>query len=117
MILDFNRQDKVSAIIRKEISNILSFSINDKRINFSVTISDVEISKDFKHVKIFFTVLNIFNSNNIKNIKKILNSYKKYIIKLLCKKIILRTAPKLNFYYDNSFLEGNKISKILKKCF
>ncbi|WP_343154637.1 30S ribosome-binding factor RbfA [Buchnera aphidicola (Pseudoregma panicola)] len=117
MILYFNRQYKISTIIRKEISNILSFYINDKRINFLVTISDVEISKDLKYAKIFFTFLNIYNSRNIKNIIKILNSYKKYIVKLLCKKIILRTAPILKFCYDNSSLEGNKISEILKKCF
>ncbi|WP_343183905.1 30S ribosome-binding factor RbfA [Buchnera aphidicola (Ceratovacuna keduensis)] len=117
MILDFNRKCRISTIIRKEISNILSFYINDKRINFLVTISDVEISKDLKYAKIFFTILNIFNYKSIKNIIKILNSYKRYIIKLLCKRIILRTVPRLKFYYDNSLSEGSKISKILKKCF
>ncbi|WP_343188077.1 30S ribosome-binding factor RbfA [Buchnera aphidicola (Ceratoglyphina bambusae)] len=115
MILEFNRSVRVSSIIRKEISNILYYSINDHRIKFFITILDVKISKDLKYAKVYFTVLNTLNKNNIFNIIKIFNSYKKYIRKLLSKKINLRVVPELFFSYDDSFPNGIKISNLLKK--
>ncbi|WP_343189808.1 30S ribosome-binding factor RbfA [Buchnera aphidicola] len=116
MISICNRHNSISTIVRKEISNILYFDINDSRINFLITILDVEISKDFKFVKIFFITMDILNNKIIKNILKILNSYKKYIRKILCKKVILRICPKLYFCHDDSFAKGLRISKILKNA-
>ncbi|WP_343188954.1 30S ribosome-binding factor RbfA [Buchnera aphidicola (Chaitoregma tattakana)] len=115
MAIECNRTNRISTIIRKEISNILYYSINDIRINFAITILDVKVSRDLKYAKIFFTTLAHRNVNSINNIITILNSYKKHIRRILCKKIILRIVPDLCFYYDNSFLKGIKISNLLKK--
>ena len=54
---DFKRSDRISDLIKVEISNILSFEVKDPRLR-GITILEVELSADMK--KSFI----IYSSNN-----------------------------------------------------
>ena len=116
------RLSRIAQEIKKEISIILKKDIKDPRINFHVTISMVQISKDLSSAKIFISYLDSYNNSfnhfnnilNVKNILLILKNAAGYIKKRLSKNINLRTVPILNFVHDDSLNQGIKISDLLK---
>ena len=55
---DNQRVYRIGSVIRKEIAQIIQNDINDPRIK-DVVITDVEISKDLKHAKLFFIIFSI----------------------------------------------------------
>ncbi|BBI01296.1 ribosome-binding factor A [Buchnera aphidicola (Nipponaphis monzeni)] len=113
MIKNFNRILKVSKEIKREISLILQKSIHDPRINFIITISNIELSRDFSKAKIFVNFLEN-NKKNIKNIINILQGAAKYIRNLLSKRMILRKVPIITFYYDEFFTNATRIFKVIE---
>lgn len=107
MLKTFKRKNKISQEIKKKISIIFQKKIKDPRIKF-ITISKIDISKDFSHAKVFVTFLGFFNKKNkeknIKNYIKILNGKMSQYIRLILKKTIyLKFIPLLTFYYDQSY--------------
>ncbi|WP_343182391.1 30S ribosome-binding factor RbfA [Buchnera aphidicola] len=119
----YNRIMRIEQFFKKEIANILYNNLNDPRINFMITISEVKILKDLSCAKVFITYFNVSKSKNncvtnmksIKNILKILKKASGYIRSVLCHKINIRKIPYLKFYYDNSIIEGIKIDNLLNK--
>ncbi|QCI16045.1 30S ribosome-binding factor RbfA [Buchnera aphidicola] len=110
----FNRSARIAQELQKKIAMIIQHSIKDPRINTIITVSEVQVSKDLSHARIFISFLKNDDQLNIKKILILLNKASGYIRKLLCQKMRLRIIPNIIFYYDDSFLKGNKISLILK---
>jgi ribosome-binding factor A len=78
-------------------------------------VSDVDISPDFKNLKIFLDISNL-NLSIKKEIIKKLNKEDIYIIKkVLAKKINLKFVPEPFFVLDESNAKIFKINEILKK--
>ncbi|MFP3019135.1 MAG: 30S ribosome-binding factor RbfA [Arsenophonus sp.] len=118
MAKDFSRSYRIAQEIQKEIAIILHRDIKDPRIKM-ITVSAVEISRDLAYAKVFVTFLNIsdlkYEIDMVKNGIKILNgSMAKHIRFLVSKAIQLRIVPKLTFFYDNSLVEGMRISNLVK---
>jgi ribosome-binding factor A len=109
----FNRLNRISAEIKKEISFIIQKYINDPRIDRFSTIMDVIISKDFSHAKIFISYSEKNNSLKIFSLKA-LNNASGYMRFLLSKRLNLRIIPKITFLYDFSSINGQKISNLLR---
>ena len=87
-------------------------SFGDKK--FSITITNVDISPDFKNLKIFIEVSNI-NKKQKEEVVKNLNTKNIYTIKkLLAEKINLRYVPEVIFILDNSNEKLFKMNKIIE---
>lgn len=111
-----SRVERVSNAIKKEVSSIIQFELNDPRLGF-ITVLRVEISKDLEHAKIFYSVLG--DKKSIEDSQEALNSAKGYIKKLVGDRLQLRLTPDLMFIFDNaseySVYISNKIDEIRKK--
>ena len=79
---DNQRVHRIGALIQKEIAQVIHHDINDPRIK-DVVITEVEMSKDLKHAKVFFLIFNHKSkkSEEIKSITKAINSSKEPIFK------------------------------------
>ena len=87
-------------------------SFGDKK--FSITITNVDISPDFKNLKIFIEVSNI-DKKQKEEVVKNLNTKNIYTIKkLLAEKINLRYVPEVIFILDNSNEKLFKMNKIIE---
>ncbi|MCW5197583.1 30S ribosome-binding factor RbfA [Buchnera aphidicola] len=113
MYKNIYRLNRISQEIKKEISYIIQKFINDPRLNQFSTILDVIVSKDLSYAKIYVST-NKINDNLKKSSIEILNHASSYIRFLLGKNLKLRIIPQLVFFDDNSYIEGNKISNLLK---
>ncbi len=111
MAKEFGRADRVAQQIQREIAVILQREVKDLRVGM-VTVSDVELTRDLQHAKIFVT----FFLNEVDDIEagvKVLNDASGYIRILMGKAMKLRVVPEIRFVYDKTLVEGMRISNLV----
>ncbi|MDD7543984.1 30S ribosome-binding factor RbfA [Actinobacillus porcinus] len=112
MAREFKRSDRVAQELQKEVAVILQREVKDPRIGM-VTVSDVEVSKDLAYAKIFVTFLFDHDETAIEQGMKGLEKASPYIRSLLGKAMRLRIVPELRFVYDQSLVEGMRMSNLV----
>ena len=119
MAKEFSRARRVAQQLQREVAMILQREVKDPRIGM-VTVSDVEVSGDLQHAKIFVTFLNYAEQDNeqsdaqrIETGLKGLTEASGYIRILLGKAMQLRVVPELRFAYDKTLVEGMRISNLV----
>ncbi|EPM8541123.1 30S ribosome-binding factor RbfA [Proteus mirabilis] len=117
MARDFSRAQRVSQEMQKEIAIILQREVKDPRIGMA-TVSGVEISRDLAYAKVFVTFFNLSageesDEEMVENGLKALNEAAGFIRSLLGKAMRLRVVPELTFAYDNSLVEGMRMSNLV----
>lgn len=108
MSLRINRLNK---LLKQEISDIIT-KLNDPRIGF-VSITEVEVSADLRHAKIFVSVLGTEDEKN--ESLRGLNSAKGFIRNELMRRIRIRHIPDIHFSYDNSIERGTRILGLINE--
>ena len=111
MAKEFGRADRVSQQIQREIAVILQREIKDPRVGMA-TVSDVELTRDLQHAKVFVTFF-LNEEDNVEAGIKVLNDASGYIRILLGKAMQLRVVPELRFAYDKTLVEGMRISNLV----
>ncbi|MBN1155302.1 30S ribosome-binding factor RbfA [candidate division KSB1 bacterium] len=91
------RIDRVSEMLKREISRILVQEIKDPGIKF-VTITCVKLSPDLKSSKIYYTLLD--DVSHRPAMQKKLDGACGYIRTEIGKNLKLRYTPEIRFYYD-----------------
>ncbi|MEN6301381.1 MAG: 30S ribosome-binding factor RbfA [Armatimonadia bacterium] len=104
--------ERVAQLIRDEIAQMLRRDIHDPLIGF-VTITDVEVSPDLRHAKVFFSVLG--DEEQVKNSIKGLLRARKYMNARLSETIELRYIPKLRFIYDETAVKAQRMAEALQR--
>ncbi|MBQ0213098.1 30S ribosome-binding factor RbfA [Proteus vulgaris] len=117
MARDFSRSQRVSQEMQKEIAIILQREVKDPRIGMA-TVSGVEISRDLAYAKVFVTFLNLSGGEKseeemVEDGLTALNEAAGFIRSLLGKAMRLRIVPELTFAYDNSLVEGMRMSNLV----
>lgn len=113
MAKEFGRPQRVAQELQKEIAIILQREIKDPRLGMMVTVSGVEVSRDLAYAKVFVTFLNDQDEEAVKHGLKALKEASGYIRILLGKAMRLRIVPELTFFYDNSLIEGMRMSNLV----
>ncbi|CAJ0993285.1 30S ribosome-binding factor [Pantoea sp. Nvir] len=113
MAKEFGRSLRVAQNLQKELSIILQREIRDPRLSMMVTVSGVEVSRDLAYAKVFVTFLKDQDKDIVKNGLKALKDASGYIRSLLGKAMCLRIIPDLTFFYDNSLVEGIRMSNLV----
>ncbi len=107
----YQRTDRVSDILRRNVSEILFREVKDPRLRF-VTITHVRVSKDLKNAKIFFTTIK--EGEEREAIMKGLKNAAGFVQKKLGPRLHLRYIPHISFVYDSFEESGTRIDKLLK---
>lgn len=113
MAKEFGRPQRVAQEMQKEIAIILQRKIKDPRVGLMTTVSGVELSRDLAYAKVFVTFLNDNDEEAVKAGVKVLQDASGYIRSLLGKAMRLRIVPELTFFYDNSLVEGMRMSNLV----
>jgi len=106
------RPERVQEAIRQEISTIIQRELRDPRIGF-LTITKVELTKDLRYAKIYFSVLGEKKDNALA--LKGLNSAKGYIKGVLFDNIKLRFSPEIVFIIDDTYERTKDVFDLLNK--
>ncbi len=107
------RIKRVESTVKEEISMlIIRGMIKDPRISKLISITDVEISKDISHGKVY--VSSFDGALNLSDVVDGLNNAAGFIQRKLGKKLHSRHTPKLVFYPDKSIKEGIRMTRRLE---
>lgn len=111
--MDSIRQNKVSRLIQKELSEMFQKECREFALGAMLSITTVRVSSDLSYAKIY---VSIFPSNRVELVMKNIEEHLASIRFLLGKKIgkQMRIIPELRFFVDDSLDYINKIDELLK---
>ena len=107
-----NRLGRIDEELKKEISNIINYELNNPKITGMISVTRAKITPDLKYAKVYVSILNSKNTKDtLANLKKSSGFHRTEI----AKRINLRITPELIFVLDDSMEYGAKIDQILKE--
>ena len=107
---DFPRSRRIAEQIQRELSDIIRLELKDPRVGM-ITLTDVEVSQDHAHARVFFTLLG--DAAMIKQTGEALQHAAGFLRSQLAHRIKLRTIPQLQFKYDVSVERGVRLSRLI----
>ena len=109
-----NRAEKVSDLLKKEISLIITNEIKDPRIQ-NINITAVKVSDDIGIATVFYSIIGeSIHKSDSKIDDRILKKFSGMIRSNLAKKIKIRRIPKIIFRFDESIEYSENIEKLLR---
>lgn len=107
----YARTDRVKQQIMRVLAEIIRTNLKDPRVAF-MTINNVEVSRDYSHATVFYTVLNgdrLGSAQALEHAKGFLRSE-------LSKQISVFRTPELHFEYDESLERGINLSNLIDQA-
>ena len=106
----FHRTDRVSAQLRRELGTLVRDAVQEHGLP-SVSVSDVEVTRDMAHAKVFVTALQADRADEAMKGLKAVAPEVRY---RLARAVNLRHVPELHFHYDDSVDRGERIDNLLR---
>jgi ribosome-binding factor A len=103
------RPQKLGDLIQRELAELVRRELRDPRVGM-ITITGVDVSPDFSHAKVFFTVL---DQAALPEAQQGLKRAAGFLRSQLAKRIKLYTTPELRFEYDESVERGDRLSRLI----
>ena len=107
------RVARVAALIRREISQLLINAIRDETVQQGIiTITEVEVSGDLQHCKVFVSIYGEENEKNL--VMSGLHAASGFLRGELGRKLQLRRAPEIVFQLDRALEKGTSLLTLLE---
>ena len=110
---DYPRRRRIAEQIQRELSDIVRLELKDPRVGM-ITLTDVEVSQDHAHARVFFTLLG--DAAKIKETGEALQHAAGFLRSELAHRIKLRIVPQLQFKYDVSIERGMRLSRLIDEA-
>jgi ribosome-binding factor A len=110
---DFSRAQRVADQIQRELATLIQMELMDPRVGM-ITLTGVEVTRDYAHAKVFFTILN--DAQNIQLAEEGLKRAGGFLRSQLASRIKLRVVPQLQFVYDESVERGVRLSRLIDEA-
>ncbi|MEE4295133.1 MAG: 30S ribosome-binding factor RbfA [Wenzhouxiangella sp.] len=104
------RSERVAGLLRRELADILHQSFEFELPSGLISVTDVEVSRDLSHAKVYLAVLEIEQAPEI---IRFLNEHVGQVRHELGHRIRLRLTPSLKFIHDTSSESGQRIEQLL----
>jgi ribosome-binding factor A len=110
--MEYQRSERVGDVILEVIAELLRKEIRDPRVQ-AVVLTGAKVSKDLRHARVFFNLLGA-QENRVETLAG-LKSATGFIRSKLGKQLSLRFVPAIEFTYDESEDEAQRIEALLKQ--
>ncbi len=106
----FQRTERISVQIRRDLGAFVQAAVRDHGLP-SMSVSDVEVTRDMAHAKVFVTALQAERSfEAVAGLKALARELRMQ----LAQTMRLRFVPELHFHYDDSLDRGERIDTLLR---
>jgi ribosome-binding factor A len=105
-----NRGFRVADQIQRDLAELIR-GLKDPRIGM-LTINAVEVSPDYAHAKVFFSLL----VGDAQDCETALNEAAGYLRNGLFKRLAIHTVPTLHFQFDRSTERAAELSELIHKA-
>lgn len=102
------RGQRIADQIQRDLAEMIQREIPASRAGL-ITVSGVEITPDYAHAKVYFTVLGA----EPEAAAEVLNDKAGYFHSLLFKRLSIHTVPHLKFVHDTSVEKGFAIDRLI----
>ena len=109
-----NRGFRVADQIQRDLTDLIARELKDPRVGM-VTVQAVEVTADYAHAKVFYTMLND-KKEAIKNTNEGLAAASGFIRNQLGKLLHIHTLPALHFVHDTSTSRGMEMSLLIDQA-
>mgnify|MGYP000004328143 CR=1 FL=1 len=108
------RVSRVAELIKREVSQMLLFGIKDDRVGAGmVSVTDVDVSGDLQHAKIFVSVYGTDEARE--ETMEGLQSATGFVRGELGRRMQLRRTPEVVFLEDRSIERGTKVLSLINR--
>ncbi len=107
---DASRPRRVAEQIQRELAELIQLEVKDPRVGM-VTLTGVEVSADYAHAKVFFSLLG--DQARVNEALKGLNSAAGFLRSQVAHRMKLRVMPMLHFIHDISLEQGARLDKLI----
>lgn len=106
-----SRPQRVGDQIQKELARLVQFEVKDPRLGM-ITITGVEVAKDFAHADVWYTVL----KGDREKSQKALESAAGFLRTQVGRVVKLRITPHFRFRFDEAPSRGVEMSTLIDKA-
>jgi len=97
--------------IQKDLASLIQREIDVSRAGL-ITLSGVELSADYAHAKVYFTVMGA----EPEVATAVLNEKSGWLHSLLYKLLHIHTVPRLRFFHDEQIVRGIEMSALIDRA-
>lgn len=105
------RNVRLADQIQKDLAHLIQRAVDTTRYGL-ITLSGVELSADYAHAKVYFTVLGA----EPEIAQKVLDEKAGWLHAQLFKLLHIHTVPSLRFYHDPQVERGIEMSKLIDQA-
>ncbi|HLS42546.1 MAG TPA: 30S ribosome-binding factor RbfA [Paenalcaligenes sp.] len=105
------RNIRLADQIQKDLAILIQREIDMSRAGL-ITLTAVELSADYAHAKVHFTVLGAEPETAV----EVLNAKAGWFHSQLYKMLHIHTVPTLRFFYDDHVVRGMAMSKLIEEA-
>ncbi len=106
-----NRGFRVADQIQRDLAELIARELKDPRVGM-VTINAVEVTPDYAHAKVFFSVL----TGNPDEATEGLNAAAGFLRNGLFKRLHIHTVPTLHFMFDRTTERASDMNALISKA-
>lgn len=105
-----SRNVRLAEQIQKDLAQLIQRELGTRA--GLITLTSVELSSDYAHAKVFFTVLGA----EPEQAQAMLNEKAGYLHALLFKLLHIHTVPTLHFHHDDQLVHGIAMSRLIDRA-
>jgi ribosome-binding factor A len=106
-----NRSFKIADQIQRDLSELIAREVKDPRVGL-VTLQAVEVTPDYAHAKVFFSVL----TGDPAKAAEGLNQAAGFLRNALFKRLHIHTVPTLHFVFDRTPERASDMNALIAKA-
>ena len=111
---EFERTERVSQFLHKELAHLLQTAVRDPRVE-QVNLTGVEVSRDLSYARVFFTLMDDATPEHRAEMTRVLEKVAGFLRSQLAKVSSMRTVPRLAFRFDESVGRGRDMESLLRE--
>jgi ribosome-binding factor A len=110
--LSYQRIDRISEEVRREVDAIIREQLHDPRIKGTFSVTRADVTRDLRYAKIHVSIL---EEDDRKPLMAALKNAAGYVRHELGRRMIIRYAPELLFEVDHNIEYGVHIAAVLRQ--
>jgi len=108
----FQRSERVAEQVRRDLAELIQSELKDPRIGM-ISLTDVQLTPDYAHAKVYFTTL---HPEQLLEIQQGLKRAAGFLRRELGKRIHIHTLPELHFIHDASVARGADLTDLINQA-
>src|SRR5262245_7963463 len=110
MTREFERSTRLGEHMRRLLAELIRRELDDPRLGL-VSITEVRVSRDLAHAKVYFSLLG--KEQDVSSVQTVLSRAAGRLRAELARALTARTVPLLEFVYDASIAQGARMDELI----